>query len=272
MTDLISVIITTYNWPAALAACLNSFANQTDGHFELIIADDGSRHDTHQLIADFSASTEIPVHHIYHEDIGFRAATIRNKAVAASHGVYLLFVDGDCVVLPHFIARHRQLAEQNFWVPGNRILASETFTQASLSLNLALHQQSCWYFCQQWLKGNINRLFPLIYFPFSFFRYFQPNHWQKAMTCNLGVWKADFIAVNGFDELFAGWGFEDSDLVIRLIHFGIKRKEGRFAVPVLHLWHRQNDRSQHDINLLRLQQRLDKPAFFYAEQGFDQYL
>ena len=92
------------------------------------------------------------------------------------------------------------------------------------------------------------------------------------MTCNLGVWKQDFIAVNGFDELFEGWGYEDSDLVIRLIHQDIKRKEGRFAAPVLHLWHRQNDRSRHDANFQRLLQRVDNQHFIRAERGVDQYL
>ena len=92
------------------------------------------------------------------------------------------------------------------------------------------------------------------------------------MTCNLGLWKNDFMNINGFDELFEGWGYEDSDLVIRLIHAGIKRKEGRFAVAVLHLWHRQNDRSQHDANYQRLLSRLGLMNLIRAEKGVSQYL
>jgi hypothetical protein len=60
--------------------------------------------------------------------------------------------------------------------------------------------------------------------------------------------------------------------VIRLIHNGIKRKEGRFAVPVLHLWHRQNDQSQHDKNFQRLMERLNEREFIQAEKGLDQYI
>ncbi len=92
------------------------------------------------------------------------------------------------------------------------------------------------------------------------------------MTCNLGVWKSDFIRVNGFDELFEGWGFEDSDLVIRLIHAGIVRKEGRFAVPVLHLWHPHNDKSKQDMNYQRLLERLHQQDFILAKKGVSQYL
>jgi predicted glycosyltransferase involved in capsule biosynthesis len=86
------------------------------------------------------------------------------------------------------------------------------------------------------------------------------------------VWKSDFIAVNGFDELFEGWGYEDSDLVIRLIHAGVRRKEGRFAVPVLHLWHPHNDKSRQETNYQRLMDRLAREDFKVAERGVTQYL
>ena len=125
---------------------------------------------------------------------------------------------------------------------------------------------------KQRILGNINRLLPLVHLPFDRLRYRQPYNWQKAMTCNLGVWKQDFLAVNGFDELFQGWGYEDSDLIVRLLHHGCKRKEGRFAVPVLHLWHRQNDRSRHDSNYARLLERIENREFVRAERGVDRYL
>lgn len=272
MTGLISVIVTTYNWPEALAACLQSLADQEDRHFEVIVADDGSGETTGRLIAGFIAAAGMEIRHIFHEDRGFRAGTIRNKAAAASRGSYLLFLDGDCAVFPNFIGRHRRLAETGYFVPGNRLLLSESFTAWALQQKIALHRQSAGFFLKHWLKRNINRLLPLLHLPFDHWRYRYPQDWQKAMTCNLGVWKQDFVAVNGFDELFEGWGYEDSDLVIRLIHHGIKRKEGRFAAPVLHLWHRQNDRSQHDSNYRRLLGRLDDRHCIRAERGVDQYL
>jgi glycosyltransferase involved in cell wall biosynthesis len=271
MTTLISVIVTTYNWPEALAACLNSLLSQQDQTFEIIIADDGSTDATRQLITSFSQTSEIPICHIHHEDRGFRAGTIRNKAVAASKGDYLLFLDGDCIVFPSFIQRHRQLSEAGYFIPGNRLLLNQRYTQQVLEQQIPLHKYSYLNFLGLWAQRKINRLLPLLPIPLQNWRYHQPQMWQKAMTCNLAIWKNDFITVNGFDEVFEGWGYEDSDLVIRLIHQGIKRKEGRFAVPVLHLWHTQNDRSKHDQNYSRLLERLNVPALIRAERGFDQY-
>lgn len=73
------------------------------------------------------------------------------------------------------------------------------------------------------------------------------------MTCNLAAWREDLVAVNGLDESYSGWGLEDSDLVIRLLRSGLRRKSARFATPVLHLWHREQDRAALTENRRRLE-------------------
>ncbi|TIR87236.1 MAG: glycosyltransferase, partial [Mesorhizobium sp.] len=50
----VSVIVNTYNWPGALKLSLQSLACQTDRCFEVIIADDGSRQDTADVIKLFT--------------------------------------------------------------------------------------------------------------------------------------------------------------------------------------------------------------------------
>ena len=42
-SQLVSVVITTYNRSDALLAVLEGLRQQTDPHFEVIVADDGSR-------------------------------------------------------------------------------------------------------------------------------------------------------------------------------------------------------------------------------------
>jgi hypothetical protein len=60
--------------------------------------------------------------------------------------------------------------------------------------------------------------------------------------------------VDGFDAAFSGWGREDSDIIVRLFRSGVRRKDGRFATGVLHLWHPENDRSYLPENESRLEQ------------------
>ena len=120
---LISVIVSTYNWPEALDLCLSSLLAQEDRNFEIVIADDGSNEDTRHLIDAYIISAgEIKIYHTYQEDQGFRLSAIRNKATLACNGGYLIFLDGDCVVLPSFVKNHRKLMQHKYFVAGNRVL------------------------------------------------------------------------------------------------------------------------------------------------------
>jgi hypothetical protein len=42
-------------------------------------------------------------------------------------------------------------------------------------------------------------------------------------------------------------------LLVRLLHCGLRRKDGRFATGVIHLWHTQADRAQLAANDARLE-------------------
>ncbi len=94
----ISVIVATYNWPQALRLSLESLKTQSDRNFEVIIADDGSRSDTRELIDTIRADFPVPIEHVWIEDDGCRKTVVGNLAIAASHGDYLVFIDGDCIV------------------------------------------------------------------------------------------------------------------------------------------------------------------------------
>jgi GT2 family glycosyltransferase len=59
----------------------------------------------------------------------------------------------------------------------------------------------------------------------------------KPLGANLAVWKADLLALNGFDERFVGWGYEDEDLARRLERRGAEIGFAPAAAWVLHLWH-----------------------------------
>ena len=102
------------------------------------------------------------------------------------------------------------------------------------------------------LRGGVNRLAAVLRLPLGPLRKLGPGRWRGARSCNLAVWRADLERVDGFDASFSGWGREDSDLLIRLLHGGLRRKDGRFATGVIHLWHRGADRAQLAANDARL--------------------
>ena len=252
MAGFISVVVATYNRPDALDAVLRSLAVQTDSNFEVLVADDGSRSDTAAVVETWKGRIGRHVVHVWHPDCGFRLAEIRNRAIRAAAGDYCLFLDGDCLVRRNFIAAHRALAEPGWFVTGNRILMSHELTQRILSERLTPETWSL----QQWLRqragGHINRVLPLLSLPLGRLRKLYGQAWRGARGANIGIWRADLLAVDGFDAAFAGWGREDSDLFVRLMRAGVRRKDGRMATGVLHLWHPQADRSHLPDNDRRL--------------------
>jgi glycosyltransferase involved in cell wall biosynthesis len=250
--DLISVIVTTYNREDALDAVLASLARQSDTGFEIVIADDGSGPATAALVERWRPPLPVALTHVWHDDRGFRAAEIRNRAILASRGDYCLFLDGDCIARPEFIATHRRLAERGWFVTGNRVLLSQALTAAVLREEL---QPPSWS-AGEWLRrrrvGDVNRLAALLRLPLGPLRKLARNRWRGARSCNLAIWRCDLERVDGFDAGFSGWGREDSDLLIRLLHAGVRRKDGRFATGVVHLWHPEADRAQLAANDARL--------------------
>ena len=247
-----SVIITTYNWPKALAVVLDSLQHQTIKDFEVIIADDGSTPDTRALIEKKQNTVDFVIKHVWQQDQGFRAAKIRNKAVSESEGDYLLFLDGDSVVRNNFIEKHLSLAEQGWFISGNRVLLSESFTKRVLQQQLPVYNWSLWQWLLARIKGDINRWISLLPVNVSFLQKMKKHSWYGAKTCNLSMWKKDFLAVNGFNEAYEGWGYEDSDLVIRLLNHKLLHKSAKFQAPILHLWHADNNREKEQENYQRL--------------------
>lgn len=267
----IAVIVTTYNRPDALAAVLDGFLSQTDQNFELLVADDGSTSDTADLVAQYRARAPFVIKHVWQEDDGFRAAAIRNRAIAATTADYIVLIDGDCVPPVDFVASQRALAEPGWFLSGNRLMLTPEFTRQVLRDKLPVHLWRMREWLPAFKRGYIERLLPLIrLMHLGPLRKLTPQRWKGAKTCNLSAFRKDLLTVNGLDESYTGWGLEDSDLVIRLLRAGIRHKSARFSVPVLHLWHKENDRS----NLVQNQQRLDAAlaaTHIRAVRGVDQY-
>ena len=253
MAELISVIVTTYNREDALEAVLRSLARQTDADFEVVVADDGSQPATAKLIEDWRAKIGHRLMHVWHEDRGFRAAEIRNHAVLASCGTYCIFLDGDCIVRPDFVAIHRRFAEPGSFVTGNRILLSRELTDKVLRKNLLPETWNIARWITERWRGGINRLSPVLRLPLGPLRWIRRHAWNGARSCNLAIWRNDLDRVDGFDADYSGWGKEDTDIIVRLLHAGVKRKDGRFATGVIHLWHAEADRSSLSDNERKLE-------------------
>lgn len=246
-----ALIITTYNRPDALELVLRSVAQQTVKADQVIIADDGSTDETAALIQRWQA--QLPVRHAWQPDEGFRAARARNLAIEQATADQLLFIDGDCVLPPSFVHAHGALSRPKAIVAGGRVLLSEAETAHVLEQpDGALPSFSHWKL-RTWPLGVLRDL--------------QPAHWQTVRTCNVGVSRADAIAVGGFDESYLGWGLEDSDFVVRLLHSGCRIRQARLAASVVHLYHPEQPRDAVSRNEARFQRVLIDPSVILPTQS-----
>ena len=277
----ISLIISTYNYPDALDCLLTQLQKEVillKNACEIIIADDGSSNETRAIIDKHKAIMP-GIKHLWHEDNGFRKALILNKVAAEASGDYIIFIDGDCIPCPDFLLQHSNIAEKGYFVAGHRVLLSKNYTQLFLKKpDYDLFKQSFLKWLLLFFNKKTNKIIP--YFRNTFFLQFlkkiqfskwKTTDWKFPKGCNFAVFKSDFNAVNGFDESFQGWGHEDSDLFIRLLHNGLKIKDGKFLVPVLHLWHASAPRNHASDNYQRLIALEKDKGVIRAKKGVDQY-
>ena len=262
----ISLVISTYNRPDALAAVLEGCFAQSDRNFEIIIADDGSTATTRQCVEALKARSPVPLQHVWQADDGFRLAMARNRGTLAARGNYLVFLDGDCIPQRDFIAQHRKLAQRGYMVTGSRVLLSEAFTTRVLAERIDLPGASGVAKFGFRLHGHMNKVLQLLLrFP-DIGRGTKRFSWRRIKGCNLAMWRSDLETINGFDESFKGWGHEDSDLVVRMFNAGIMRKDGAFATEVFHLWHREAKRDQATSNRHLVLERAANKSYL-ASQG-----
>ena len=265
---LISVILSTYNNYDTLCLTLDSLARQNDTNFEVIIADDGSAERCKALTTQYTECLPYQCHHIWHEDKGFRLATIRNLGVDAAKGGYLIFLDDDCLVRKDFVSQHRRFSEKGWFISGKRVNLSESFSKRCMTEKLSVQDWSPQRWLLPKLRGDINKislLFPTI--PEILLLKRRKNSSLGARGCNLSMFSEDFYRVNGFDEAFHDWGFEDTELITRLLNLGIKHKRIRYNVLVYHLWHPSRSMDNGSIGNKKILDKTIKENKTYTPRG-----
>ncbi|WP_425325943.1 glycosyltransferase family 2 protein [Neisseria wadsworthii] len=262
----VSLLITTYNRPDALQKVLYSTLQQSVKPVEILIADDGSREDTAEVIQIFASHCPIPVKHLWQEDDGFRAAQARNRAIAAANGEYMVIIDGDMVLHPEFIRDHIQAAQKNTLIQGSRVMLTQEKTAELLSRSDQTEPISLFD------KGIEKRLSALRCSHLSKFIWRKKSQSHKSIkSCNMGFFREDALAVNGFNNEFVGWGREDSEFVARLYHHGLKRRNLKFSGIAYHLWHHEAERDALPHNDALLNKTLEN-KLTRCENGVNQFL
>jgi glycosyltransferase involved in cell wall biosynthesis len=259
-----SLIVTTYNWKEALDLTLRSVARQVEMPDEVIVADDGSRPDTAELVRAWAERLPMPLLHVWQEDLGFRLSRSRNRAIAAAGGDYIVMVDGDLVLDAHFIADHKRAARRGCFIQGARLLTSAATGRRMLAEGIL----DLGFFA----RGIERRRHAIRNRVLSWLVYQVVHTDQKALRgCNQAYWKDDLLRVNGFDERMVGWGREDNEIAARLYNIGVKRRNLKFSGLAIHIHHHTRKRSGDSRNRALLARTIEE-GIRWCSTGIDRHL
>jgi len=181
----ISVVIATKDRAAFLERALESLAQQSNAPaFEVIVADNGSTDDTPGVVE--RAASKVPYSLRRIEAGASNRAFARNAGVACASGALILFIDDDVWLPPHFVAAHA--AAQRDGKP--RAVTGPI-------VNVPSYEER-----PRPTPANFSRAF--------------------LCTCNVSLSKTSFQRVGGFDESFDLYGWEDTELGLRLRDSGVQ--------------------------------------------------
>lgn len=249
----ISVIVTTYNRPEALLEVLKGLIQQVQLPNEVVVADDGSTDETRTAVARMKDLCPFSVQHVWQEDRGFRLARIRNKAILASRGSYIVMLDGDCIPDTRFVQDHLSIAEVGHFFQGKRVLVQQK------AVGKFTHRSIGRFRIRNLFARGIENRHHLISVPF--FPALRSTQISGIRGCNMGFFREDIFKVNGYNECFIGWGREDSELAVRFYKAGLRRKEHPFKAICYHLWHPEKYRERLTINDTLLQKAIKSDGY-----------
>lgn len=192
----VSVVIATKDREAYLDRALESLRGQTGApEFEVVVCDNGSADDTRDVVERHGAFAAFPVKYVFEPEPNRGKA--RNRAIAAARGDLVLFCDDDVQAPPGWLAAHAAAHDAG----GEHVVNGPIVNVPSYEVR------------PKPSAANYSRAF--------------------LCTCNVSVPRAALERTGGFDENFRLYGWEDTELGVRLRESGVRWK---FAWDAF-IWH-----------------------------------
>jgi GT2 family glycosyltransferase len=223
------VIVATYNQHHWLELVLAGLAAQTDPSFDVIVADDGSNPPAQKAVDRLRPTLPFPVQVVSQDDQGFRKARIQNRAVLRSEADLLVFLDGDCVPFRNLIEVYRRKACADEFMTGAVSYLERDLTDRLTpeEVRRGTHERAVGGREALRIRGvHLKNLW----------------HTGRKQTRprikggNFAVASSLFHRVDGFDEVYLGYGKEDSDLRNRMRNAGARGRSLWHSARVCHLF------------------------------------
>jgi GT2 family glycosyltransferase len=240
----LAVILITHT-PRHLRRSLLAVAASDRRPDAVVVSTDGDHDDLRACVLEASREFALPLTLVRRPHTGqSRSPQVRNNAVRTllsmgwgeEHDARLVFFDGDCAPARACLAEHERLGAVGRVVVGFRVDLSEAQTLAFDEAAVARGEPPAAIEPAQWAElASRDRRYrrALLWRRLGIGKAHKP----KILSANVSVPLAAYLAINGFDEEYVGWGAEDDDLGRRLYANGTPAVVGVAAAVVFHQWH-----------------------------------
>lgn len=249
-TDKISVIVTVYNRLEYARNIIISLLHQTKMIDELIFADDGSEEDVANVIKELIAKCPFDIKVVYQKDIGFRLARSRNNGVRVATGEFLVLLDQDIIMPNDFIEKVYEKRKRKTIVSVRGYLTTEdqkNKIQKIIDTNYdyrkiygILYNKKDDDFFQKIITKD--KIYSFLY------KLRLRNRGAKMVGLMSALYKEDYIAINGFDDKYKGWGKEDDDFCNRFYKYGGEVQPVRLKEYLIHMYHHFSNTKAESLN------------------------
>lgn len=191
----LSLIIPVYNRPQEVDELLESLCKQSNRNFEVVLVEDGSKIPCTAEVEKYKAQLRIS----YYAKPNSGPGTSRNYGAERASGNYVVFLDSDCVIPPHYVQTVYDFLNSTYTDAfGGPDRASDSFTLLQKAINYAMTS----FFTTGGIRGGGEKLDK--FYPRSF---------------NMGYSRAVLHDTKGFSAMRFG---EDIDMSIRILKLGYK--------------------------------------------------
>jgi GT2 family glycosyltransferase/glycosyltransferase involved in cell wall biosynthesis len=199
----ISIIIPIYNKPNYTFSCLKSILENTKGaSYEVIIVDDGSGNDTHDMLS------LIKNINILRNECNMGVVKSYNRGAENANGRYLVFLNNDTLVIDEWLLRLENTFDQ--WPDTGLVGAKLIYPDGRLQEAGGI----VWRDGSSWNYGHLDDPNRPEY-----------NYVREVDYCTgacLMIERELFINLDGFDKLYSPAYYEDVDLAFKVRACGKK--------------------------------------------------
>ncbi|SFU66189.1 Glycosyl transferase family 2 [Clostridium sp. DSM 8431] len=219
-----SVIIPTYNRSNLLEGTLKSLLQQDINRqkFEVIIIDDGSTDDTHQVVDMYR--DKLNIKYIYQEHVGFRVAAARNLGIKSSEGDICVFVDSGVLLKKDAINENIKIhsSSKEYAVIGYMYGFDEYSENEEKILSMNVDPLNVDKYIELLEKEKVFDMREKLYKDLGDDLTKWPAPWVIFWTGYASVKRDILTKVGMFDESFNTWGGEDTDIALAMYTNGVE--------------------------------------------------